>query len=381
MKLAIDRSVLLKSLSHMQSVVERRNTVEILSNIRIEAIGNTVSLHATDMDLEGHKRVSAVVTEEGVTTVPAHTLFDIVKKLPDGSQVEISCCDSDPQVCVRSGRSRFSLSCLCADHFPIMDNCNDPLASDGTSYSHVFRISARDLHTLIDRTRLAMSTDETRCYLNGIYLHKASSSGGDVLRAVATDGHRLARADTPLPREAETIPGLIIPKKTVSELHKLLDGSEDEVEISLSPVRIRFALGETVLTSRLIEGTYPDYEQVIPQDHEIRLEIPREPFLDAVGRVAIVAHDKNRTIRVSFDKSGLTLSASSTEKGDAQEEIECNHDVEPMVVGFNSRYLLDVMSQIQGENARVLMSDALSPAVVHECTDESVIYVLMPLRV
>ena len=202
-----------------------------------------------------------------------------------------------------------------------------------------------------------------------------------MLRAVATDGHRLARADIPLPQGAETIPGLIVPRKAVSELYKLLDNDEGDVEISLSPVRIRFALGETVLTSRLIEGTYPDYEQVIPQNNEIRLSVPRESFLDAVNRVAIVAHDKNRTIRVNFDKNCLTLSASSTETGDAQEEIECQYDAEPMVVGFNSRYLLDVMSQIQGDGAQVSMSDALSPAVVHECTDESVIYVLMPLRV
>ncbi|MCA1941853.1 MAG: DNA polymerase III subunit beta [Caenispirillum bisanense] len=372
MRLTIERSVLLKSLGHVQSVVERRNTIPILSNVRLDATGDGLKLNATDMDLEIIEAVQAETGQPGATTAPAHTLHDIVRKLPDGSQIELTYDSADSQLSLRSGRSRFSLSCLPVEDFPAMV---------GGEFSHTFRLSAADLRALIDRTRFAISTEETRFYLNGIYLHAAKSNGVDVLRAVATDGHRLARFEVPLPEGAGGMPGVIVPRKTVGELRKLIEETGMEVSVSLSETKIRFAFDEAVLTSKLIDGTFPDYERVIPTENDKILEVDRKVFADAVDRVSAISTEKSRAIKVALEKGVLTLSASSPEAGSAVEEVEAAYDASPLEIGFNSRYLLDIMAQIEGEAARFDMADAASPTVIREVNDGSAIYVLMPMRV
>jgi DNA polymerase-3 subunit beta len=372
MKLTIERAALLKSLNHVQSVVERRNTIPILSNVKIEGRSGQVSFNATDMDLDIIESVDADIVRPGATTASAHTLYEIVRKLPEGSQVELEQSGEEGQLTLRSGRSRFVLAALPVDDYPVMSGGDLPFS---------FTLQADELKTLIDRTRFAISSEETRYYLNGIYLHGASNEGVSVLRAVATDGHRLARVEVPLPDGAAGLPGVIVPRKTVVELRKLLDESALDVTVSLSEGKIRFALGSVTLTSKLIDGTFPDYERVIPADNDKVLEVDCKSLSHAVDRVSAISTEKSRAIKLSVEKGGIILSASSPENGSAVEELEALYDSSPIEIGFNSRYLLEILAQIEGDAARFAMADSGSPTVVREVTDSSAVYVLMPMRV
>ena len=371
MKLTIERAALLKSLGHVQSVVERRNTIPILSNVKIDAGDASVRLNATDMDLDIVEAAPADVSTPGSTTVSAHTLYDIVRKLPDGAQIDIDAA-GDGQVVLSAGRSRFTLASLPTDEFPVLS---------GGELPHQFTLSAAELRGLIDRTRFAISTEETRYYLNGIYLHKAESDGTALLRAVATDGHRLASVEVPLPAGAEEVPGVIVPRKAVAELRKLIDESGDEVAVSMSESKILFAFDDAVLTSKLIDGTFPDYQRVIPAGNDKVMEVECKSFADAVDRVSAISSEKSRAIKLALSGGTLVLSASSPEHGSATEEIEVAFDGDELEIGFNSAYLLDVTRQIEGEMARFTMADAASPTVMQETDDTSALYVLMPMRV
>ncbi len=375
MKLVIEQAALLKSLGHVQSAVERRNTIPILSNVMLDAKDGKVSMTATDMDLAIVESTAADVATPGAVTVPAHTLYEIVRKLPDGAQIDIERAADGNQVKIVSGRSRFSLACLPIEDFPML--------SSG-ELAHSFAVGAGDLRGLIDRTRFAISTEETRYYLNGIYLHAAKTDDVDVLRAVATDGHRLARVEMPLPDGAAAIPGVIVPRKTVNELRRLLEDRTDEVQVSLSETRIRFAFADIVMTSKLIDGTFPDYNRVIPSDdHNNKvLEVDRAAFARAVDRVATISSEKSRGVKLSMSNANLVLSATSQENGTATEEMEVRFaDDEKLEIGFNSRYLLDITQQIEGEGAQFKMADGASPTIVRDSADASALYVLMPMRV
>ena len=371
MKLTIERTDLLRSLGHVQSVVERRNTIPILSNVKIEATGDAVTLNATDMDLDIVEQVAAVVATPGATTAPALTFYEIVRKLPDGSQIELDA-PGDGKLTIRAGRSRFTLSCLPTEDFPVMS---------GGEYAHSFKIPAGELRELIDRTRFAMSTEETRYYLNGIYMHVFDREGTKTLRAVSTDGHRLASVELPLPSGAAGMPGVIVPRKTVGEIRKLIDETGDDVEISLSDAKIRFAFDDAVLTSKLIDGTFPDYQRVIPAGNDKEMTVDRKAFSDAVDRVSAISSEKSRAVKLSFDGNTLSLSASSPENGTAQEEIEVTYAADSFDIGFNSGYLLDIARQIDGDTAVFMLSDAASPTIIRGSEDSGTLYVLMPMRV
>ncbi len=372
MKLTIERGTLLKSLAHVQSVVERRNTIPILSNVLIEAGDGTLGLTATDMDLTIVEHATAAIGNGGATTVAAHTLYDIVRKLPEGAQVQIDGAGDGSQITLRAGRSRFSLSTLPKEDFPAMGAGDLP---------HQFAIAAKDLRGLIDRTRFAISTEETRYYLNGIYLHAATSGDVPVLRAVATDGHRLARFEMPLPAGAGEMPGVILPRKAVGELRKLVDETEDRVEVALSEGRIRFKFDNVTLTSKLIDGTFPDYQRVIPTGNDKVMEVDRKSFTEAVDRVSTISSEKSRAVKLSLKAGTLTLSANSPENGSATEELEVKYGGSSLEIGFNSRYLLDITQQIEGEGAQFALADAASPTLVRDIADASALYVLMPMRV
>jgi len=376
MNITIERAALLRSLGHVQSVVERRNTIPILSNVLLRAGDGELSLAATDMDLEIVETVPATVGRPGGTTAPAHTLFDIVRKLPDGSQVELDIGGDGTILTLRAGRSQFKLSCLPVEDFPQL--------SSG-ELKHNFSVAAADLRGLIDRTRFAISTEETRYYLNGIYLHAAKSKMGSletpVLRAVATDGHRLARVEMPLPDGAEAIPGVIIPRKTVTEIRKLVDEAADRIELSMSDNKIRFGFDSVVVTSKLIDGTFPDYERVIPVGNDKVMEVDAKLFAAAVDRVATISTEKSRAVKLSLVRGALTLSATSPESGSATEELEVSYAESPLEIGFNSRYLLDITQQIEGEGAQFTLADAASPTIIRDVADSTALYVLMPMRV
>ncbi len=371
MKLTIERSDLLRSLGHVQSVVERRNTIPILSNVKIEATGDAVTLNATDMDLDIVENVTATVATPGATTAPALTFYEIVRKLPDGAQIELDA-PGDGKLTIRAGRSRFTLSCLPTEDFPLIS---------GGEYAHTMRLAAADLRDMIDRTRFAISTEETRYYLNGIYLHISERDGTPTLRAVSTDGHRLASFELPLPEGAAGMPGVIVPRKTVGEIRKLIDETGDDIEISLSEAKIRFSFDDAVLTSKLIDGTFPDYQRVIPTGNDKEMTVDRKVLSDAVDRVSAISSEKSRAVKLGLDGNTLSLSASSPENGTAQEEVEVGYDNDTIEIGFNSGYLLDIARQIDGDTAVFHLADAASPTIIRGADDTSALYVLMPMRV
>jgi len=372
MKFTIERSALLKALGHIQSVVERRNTIPILANVLIEATKGKVALTATDMDLAIIETALADVAKTGSITVQAHTLYDIVRKLPEGAQVSFDGGGDKGQISLRAGRSVFTLAALPAEDFPKMT---------GGDLPNNFELPAAELRTLVDRTRFAISTEETRYYLNGIFLHATQSSSVKVLRAVATDGHRLARVEMPLPAGAENIPGVIVPRKTVMEVRKLIEETSGAVNVSLSDTRVRFAFDDAILTSKLIDGAFPDYERVIPSGNDKVMEVNCRDFAAAVDRVATISTEKSRAVKLTVAKNQLTLSATSPDSGSATEEIEVRYAASPIEIGFDSRYLLDIAEQIEGEGAKFLMADAASPTLVQDAADQSALYVLMPMRV
>ncbi|MER2520021.1 MAG: DNA polymerase III subunit beta [Bdellovibrionales bacterium] len=371
MKFTLERNTLLNLVGHAQGVVERRNTIPVLANVLIRAVDGSVSMTATDMEIEMNETIEATVAQTGAVTAPAHTLYDIVRKLPEGAQVELSSTNPN-QLTLSSGRSHFKLGCLPIDDFPKMPEGD---------LQHKFTLATSDLRDLIDRSRFAISNEETRYYLNGIYLHAAKQGDEPVLRAVATDGHRLARVEKPSPKGSQGIPGVIVPRKTVGEVRKLLEESQGEIEIALSESKIRFAMRGALLTSKLIDGTFPEYERVIPSNNDKTLDVDTVALTAAADRVATISSDKTRAIKLSLSPGHLVLSATSPEAGSATEELEVAYEGAMLEVGFNARYLLDVLQQIQGSRTHISLADSAAPAIVKDPEDPSALYVLMPLRV
>ena len=372
MKLTIERAALLKALSHVQNVVERRNTIPILSNVLLSAGADGLSFSATDLDMEILDSAVANVSAHGQITAPAHTLYEIVRKLPDGAEVELSYTGDDPRLSVAAGRSRFNLPVLPAGDFPVMSS--DNMGSRIT-------LDADELARLIDKTRFAISTEETRYYLNGLYLHTVSDGGEPRLRAVATDGHRLALAEMPAPQGAVGAPGVIVPRKTVQEARRLLDDATGPVELMLNAQKVRLEFGQAALTSKVIDGSFPDYMRVIPRNNDKTAMIDNTLFAAAVDRVATISAEKSRSVKLAFESGRLILTVRNMEAGQAVEEVEIDYDGEPFEIGFNARYLLDVAGQIKGEMAEFRFADPSSPTLVLDPTDAGAQYVLMPLRV
>ena len=372
MKFTIEKAVLLKTLSHVQNIVEKRNTVPVLSNVRIEADNNGISFKATDMDTEITEIVDAKIMEKGAITAPAHMLYDIVRKLADNTEIELTYPDEKEQLSIASGRSKFSLSTIGVEDFPVISA--DKLPTN-------FEMKREELKDVIDRTQFAASTEETRYYLNGLYIHPKDEGETKVLRIVATDGHRLACVESPLPDGAASMQGVILPRKTVAEIRKLLDDtSAESVKIALSDSKVRFTMDDITLASKLIDGTYPDYERVIPTGNNKILEISVKELSKAVDRVSVVA-ERTRAIKLIANKNHVMITSSSPDLGSALEEVEASYEAESLEIGYNFRYLLDILAEIKGETAKISFNDSSSPSVIHDTSDTSAIYVLMPMRV
>ena len=372
MKATIERATLLRCLSHVQSVVERRNTIPILSNVLIDASADgTLRVMATDLDLQVIETMTAVSVESpGAITVSAHLLFDIARKLPDGSQVSLDTADN--RMAVKAGRSRFSLPTLPRDDFPVIVEGDLPTS---------FEVPAATLAQLIDRTRFAISTEETRYYLNGIFLHVTDEE----LKAAATDGHRLARFTLPRPDGAEGMPDVIVPRKCVAELRKLLEERLDtNVLVDLSASKIRFTLGGedgVVLTSKLIDGTFPDYTRVIPTGNDKLLRLDPKSFYEGVDRVATIATEKTRAVKMALENDRVTLSVTSPDNGTAAEEVPADYSAQGFEIGFNANYLKDILSQIEGDTVELHLADAGAPTLIRQDDKSQALYVLMPMRV
>ncbi len=372
MKISIERAVLLKAVSQAQSVVERRNTIPILANVLIEADEASVRLRATDLDIEVIDRAPAMVETAGATTVSAVLLHEIVRKLPDGALIELSNDARTGRLQVSAGRSVFSLATLPKEDFPVMAS---------SEYSANFKAPAKVLRRLFDKAKFAISTEETRYYLNGVYMHVTDGDGGRVLRCVATDGHRLARIDAPLPEGAEQMAGVIVPRKTVGELRKLLEDDDMEIAVSVSETKVRFATPDISLTSKVIDGTFPDYTRVIPSQNTKRLEVDAGDFAKAVDRVATVSSERSRAVKLMIEDDKLVLSVNAPDSGAAEEELIVAYADERLEIGFNAKYLLEIASQVDRENAVFLFNSSGDPTLMREGNDMSAVYVVMPMRV
>ncbi|MFT8243046.1 DNA polymerase III subunit beta [Roseomonas sp. BN140053] len=379
MKFTVDRAVLLKALAHVQSVVERRNTIPILANVLLDAGADRLTLTATDMEIAVVEEITAgvQVAQPGRCTAPAATLFEIARRLGDGQKVEFDQPGGDAPLALRSGRYNTSLMVLPVEDFPAMTEGKLP---------HRFTLPAGALRDLVDRTRFAISTEETRYYLNGIYLHVADGEDGKVLRAVATDGHRLARMQSSLPEGASGMPGVIVPRKTVGEIRKLAEeasGEDATVEVRLSDTKIQFRLGAVTLTSKLIDGTFPEYERVIPKSNDKEMRVDRALFAQAVDRVAAISSERSRPVKLALSSNALVLTASSPEQGQAREELDADavqYASTPLEIGFQARYLKDITDQVQGQLV-FRFSDGSAPTIVQDESKDSALYVLMPMRV
>lgn len=371
MKLTIERGLLLKALSHIQNIVERRQTIPVLSNVLIETNGDEVSLRATDNEIEIIEKLPASVEEQGAVTIPAHKLYDIVKKLADGSQIQMAAVDETNQISLVSGRAKFSLASLPADRFPSIMREEMPF---------LFKIASKDLLDLISKTGFAASMEETRYNLNGIYMHEKAGDSESKLTAVATDGHRLACAGVSLPEGAQGMPGIIIPRKTIGELAKLLAETEDEIRIELSANQICFTLGDIVLSSRLIDGTFPEYEKVIPIDNDKKLKADVQTLINVIERVAVVS-EKSRGIKLVLGPGLVQVFALSTDDGSAEDEMDAVYEGEPMEIAFNFRYLLDILAQVKSETVQMYLQRSDLTVMVQDEADDNALYVLMPMRI
>lgn len=372
MKFSIERAALLKAISQAQSVVERRNTIPILANVLIEAEGSDVTFRATDLDIEVVDRAPAQVERAGATTVSATMLHEIVRKLPDGALINLADDGASGRLTVEAGRSNFSLATLPKEDFPVMAS---------SEYETNFSASAPVLRRLFDKSKFAISTEETRYYLNGVYMHVASDNGGQTLRCVATDGHRLARVDAPLPDGADGMVGIIVPRKTVGELRKLLDDDDATIAVSVSETKVRFATPAITLTSKVIDGTFPDYTRVIPQGNTRRMEVDSAEFAAAVDRVATVSSERSRAVKLSIQEDRLVLSVNAPDAGAAEEELVVAYSDEALEIGFNAKYLLEIASQVDRENAVFMFNSSGDPALMREGDDETAVFVVMPMRV
>lgn len=372
MKFSIERAALLKAVAQAQSVVERRNTIPILANVLIEAQGDDVTFRATDLDIEVVDKAPAKVERAGATTVAAVTLNEIVRKLPDGALVTLTEDGATSRMTIEAGRSNFQLATLPKEDFPVMAS---------SEYAANFSAPAPTLRRLFDKSKFAISTEETRYYLNGVYMHVADADGGQVLRCVATDGHRLARIDADLPEGASEMAGVIVPRKTVGELRKLLDDDEMQIAVSVSETKIRFATPNITLTSKVIDGTFPDYSRVIPSGNTRKLEVDAAEFAKAVDRVATVSSERSRAVKLALDEDSLTLSVNAPDSGAAEEELAVAYGDERLEIGFNAKYLLEIASQVDRENAVFMFNSSGDPTLMREGNDTSAIYVVMPMRV
>lgn len=372
MRLVIERSELMRALGHVTSVVERRTTIPILSNVLLKAIGSSLELKATDLEREVVEAVNAEIEQPGAITVPAHMLNDIARKLPEGAEVEMVRDPERERLTIRAGQSRFALQTIAADDFP------DLAAGE---MAHTFEIASADLKSLIEKTRFAISTEETRYYLNGIYLHAAERAGQPTLRAVATDGHRLAQLDVDLPRGAEGMPGIIVPRKTVHELHRLIEATEATITVSVSASKVRFEIGPITLTSKLIDGSFPDYQRVIPQSNDKSMKVSNSQFMAAVDRVSTIASERGRAVKLAIAPEKLVLSVTNPDGGSATEELAVDYGANSFEIGFNARYLMDISGQLESDTLQFLLADSGSPTMVKDGGDDRALYVLMPMRV
>ena len=371
MKFKISRSVFFKTLSHLQGIVDKKNSLPILANIMIEAKDNELILSSTDMDISIIEKISCNVTEDGATTINSQILYDIVRKIDDNSDIEIIS-NNGKLLTLRSDGSRFSLACLPKEDYPIIEQNNS-----GIDIS----LNSNILFKLIDKTKFAISNEETRYFLNGLYFNVTKEDNENIVTLVGTDGHRLAKFSHSIEENIEQISGVIIPKKTIYELSKLLSETEDSIKISISSNKIIFFIGKIIFISKLIDGSFPDYKRVIPNDNKYILKINRDKLLSAVDRVSTIANEKSPVIKFKLLENVLNLNTINNESSTASEDLDVNYDGDEIEIGFNSKYIMDIVNNLEDNEISINLKDNTSPIIAQENSNTNLVYVLMPMRV
>lgn len=372
MKATLERADLLRSLSHLQRIPDRKNTMPILANVRLQADKDNLVMKVTDLEIEVTDSISATVEQKGMSTVSVQIFCDIVRKLPEGVQISLELDEKGESINIVAGRSRFTLPTLAESDFP-------DLGSD--ELPHKFEVGAAELKALIDRTLFAISAEESRYYLNGIFMHIVDNGSDKLLRSVTTDGHRLAQANIAAPEGSDEMPDIILPKKTAGEIQKLLENSDEKVKIELSQTKICIRLDHIELVSKLIEGTFPDYTRVIPQKNDKELQVNKNDFSNAVDRVSTIGSDRICAVKMALSEQRMDLSFSNPSNGNASEELEVEFGHSKLDIGFNSRYLLEITSQLRSEKTLFKLSDPSQPAIIQNSDTEDTLYVVMPMRV
>lgn len=371
MKLSISRETLFRALRHMSGVVEKRTSIAIMGNVRLKAAKNKLETTATDGDMAVQGSAEAFVDVEGSTTVGALKLFEIISKIPEGVMVGMEVVDGGSRLSLTAGKAKFSLATLGAEAFPDMTRVDGGVE---------FAMASVDLKRLLNKVQFAASNDETRAYLTGIYLHVAEVDGSQVLRAVATDGHRLAQADMPCPEGAGDMGGVILPRKCVSELHKLADEAK-EIRLKVTDKKLQAEVADISLTSKVIDAVFPDYDRVIPKGNPSILTVARRSILQAVDRVSILSHEKTRSVRFKADEGVVELSANNPDQENATEEVKADYAGGSMEIGFNAKYLSDIGGQVVGDDMQFYLKDSASPVLVRDTGDGNTLFVVMPMRV
>ena len=369
MKFNVNQQDLQQALNYCQGVIEKRSTLPILSNILLDANNSKLTITATDLDLIFiHQLKNIEVLNEGRTTTTSSIMYDIIRKFSSGKKINLSLTDIS-KLQVESEKSIFNLNCISATEFPLTDeNFNE----------NEFNIQSKKLLKLLNKCKFSVSNDETRHYLSGIYFHQTEVEDKNYLTAVATDSHRMSISKIRLDQKIDFEP-IILPKKTIFQLCSLLDSYDGEVKVSNIKSKIKFELDNSILISKLIDGKFPNYVQVIPKNNQKKLEIDLKLFLNSVDRVASVSLDRKDGVKFNLSKDILNLSVNNANSGDGKETINVkfDHDLE---ISFNSRYLIDAVSQLDGERVEIFFNDTGSPALIKDPSDFDSIYVVMPMK-
>ena len=369
MKFNVNQQDLQQALNYCQGVIEKRNTLPILSNVLLNASNSNLMITATDLDLIFIHQINNIeVIEEGKTTTTSSIMYDIVRKFSSGKKINLSL-SGESKLQLESEKSIFNLNCISPSEFPLTDeDFND----------NEFTINSKNLLKLLNKCKFSISNDETRHYLSGIYFHQTEVEDKHYLTAVATDSHRMSISKVRLDQKINFDP-IILPKKTIFQLVSLLDNYDGDVKISNLKSKIRFELRNSILISKLIDGKFPNYIQVIPKNNQKKLDIDLKLFLDSVDRVASVSLDKKDGVKFNLSKDTLNLSVNNTNSGDGKEtlSVKFDHDLE---ISFNSRYLIDVASQLDGEKIELYLNDTASPALIKDPSDFDSIFVVMPMK-
>ena len=369
MKFNVNQQDLQQALNYCQGVIEKRSTLPILSNILLDVQESKLIITATDLDLIFIHQVNDIeVEEQGKTTTTSSPMYDIVRKLSSGKKINLTLNDKS-KLHLESEKSVFNLNCLSASEFPITDeNFN----------TNEFKIKSKQLLKLLNKCKFSVSNDETRHYLSGIYIHQTEVEDKNYLTAVATDSHRMSISKIRLDQKIDFEP-IILPKKTIFQLCNLLENFDGDVKISNIKSKIKFELSNSTLISKLIDGKFPNYIQVIPKNNQKKLEVDLKPFLNSVDRVASVSLDKKDGVKFDLTKDSLNLSVNNTNSGDGKESltVKFEHELE---ISFNSRYLIDVASQLDGERIEMFFNDTGSPVLIKDPSDFDSIFVVMPMK-